>query len=84
MTYRWAQQIRLWIYAIVLALKVFQSFSIPFTATDFIVFMLIASLFYLEICPKCGRISWWETKRWPNALWISSQCRREPPTDAGQ
>lgn len=83
MTYRWAQQIRLWIYVIVLILSTFQSFTSRFTFVDFIVFMLVAALFYLEICPKCGRLAWMEKKRWPNALWISSRCRREASADLG-
>ena len=79
MTFRWAQQIRLWVYSVVVTLSVFQSFAKRVTATDFAIFMLVGSLFYLEICPKCGRLAWWETKRWPNAFWISSRCRRDPP-----
>jgi len=81
MIYRSAQQIRLWIYWIALALMVIQSFSRPFTATDFAVFMLVGALPFLEVCPVCRRLAWWESNKWPNALWISTRCRGEPHSD---
>ena len=45
MTFRWAQQVRTWIYSIVEVLIVFRSFSSKATATEFIIFMLVGALF---------------------------------------
>jgi hypothetical protein len=47
---------------------------------DFVMLILIGALFYAEVCPICGRLSWWELnalRKWPNALWIGSECRRQ-------
>jgi hypothetical protein len=71
MKYRWAQQIRLWIYAVFLILNFLDEFKF----INLVIFFLINLLFYLEVCPKCGRIVWWETNRWPNSFWISSKCK---------
>ena len=71
MTHRVAQQIRLWLYVVMFQLDFFGVFTI----VNFIYFALIMMLFYLEICPTCGRLVWWETKKWPNTFWISSKCR---------
>jgi hypothetical protein len=75
MRYRYAQQLRLWIYTSVEILIVVSGASSGMTATNFAVFMFVGALFFLEVCPVCGRLAWWETDCWPNALWISSQCR---------
>lgn len=74
------QQLRLWAYLALLVLVVFRFGSATGTLTDFIMFMVIGALFYLEICPVCGRVCWWELsllRKWPNAFWIGTVCRRE-------
>ena len=78
MTFRWAQQIRLWIYLAVEGLIIFHAFSVRLTATEFAAFTLVGLLFFLEICPVCGRLAWWETNRWPSTLWISPRCKGHP------
>lgn len=75
---RLAQQLRLWIYCLVLILIVIHASSGKVGLIDVLMFMLIGALFYMEICPVCGRLSWWEQsalQKWPNALWIGSQCK---------
>jgi hypothetical protein len=75
------QQIRLWIYCILLVLIVARTWSHRGSLAEFVMFCLVGALFYLEICPVCGRLCWWEIdalRRWPNALWIGSDCRRRP------
>jgi hypothetical protein len=79
---RWPQQLRLWIYTIIEALLVYEGASGGMTAIDFTIFVFVGALFFLEVCPVCGRLVWWETNRWPNALWISSQCRASSSTES--
>jgi hypothetical protein len=75
------QQLRLWAYlALLVVLVFFRLGSGTATLTDFIMFMVIGALFYLEVCPVCGRLCWWELsplRKWPNVLWIGSACRKE-------
>lgn len=77
MKFRWAQQLRLWIYILVEILIISQILSHKASGIEFFIFMLVGSLFYLEICPVCGHLAWWETNRWPNAFWISARCKRD-------
>jgi hypothetical protein len=77
---RYAQQVRLWIYTALLVLLVIRVRSTNVGLVEFVTFMLIGALFYAEVCPVCGRLSWWELnplRKWPNALWIGAECRQQ-------
>ena len=69
------QQIRLWIYWLIILLTVVEFWNKRVSIIDFIIFLAAGLLLYLEFCPKCGRLVWWETRSWPNALWIGATCR---------
>jgi hypothetical protein len=76
---RFAQQVRLWLYTALLVLVVTRVMSRDSGLAEFVMLVLIGALFYSEVCPVCGRLSWWEfspLRRWPNALWIGAECRR--------
>lgn len=76
---RIAQQIRLWIYAALFVLVMIRVWSGNGGLAEFVTFILIGGLFYSEVCPVCGRLCWWELspmRKWPNALWIGAECRR--------
>jgi hypothetical protein len=78
---RLAQQVRLWVYHAFLASIVVRSWSDRFDLAEFIMFCVIGFLPFLEVCPTCGRLSWWELsphRKWPNALWIGPVCRQQP------
>jgi hypothetical protein len=78
---RSAQQMRLWVYCVLLVLVVLGLWTGRAGFPEFLTFCLIGALFYMEICPVCGRLCWWElhaVKKWPNALWIGPECRRRP------
>jgi hypothetical protein len=81
MTYRIAQQVRLWIYGLLLIAVFFISRGTDMALIAFLSFAALLLLPYLEICPTCGRLAWWETKKWPNAFWIGSRCNRLPRSD---
>jgi hypothetical protein len=75
---RLAQQIRLWLYCTIEVIIVARAMSGRGDLASFVIFMLVGALFYIEICPVCGRLCWWELnalKKWPNALWIGRECR---------
>lgn len=71
MKIRFFQQIRLWIYTILLVALFLSDFSIY----NMFIFILLFTLFYIEICPTCGRLVWWENNKWPNTFWISKECK---------
>jgi hypothetical protein len=76
---RSVQQMRLWVYCILLLLLMARVWSGNGGLPEFLIFGLICALFYMEICPVCGRLCWWEMnalRKWPNALWIGPECRR--------
>ena len=76
---RSVQQMRLWVYCVLWLLVLVRSWSGNGGLPEFLMFCLIGALFYLEICPVCGRLCWWEIealRKWPNALWIGPECRR--------
>ena len=75
MNARMFQQVRLWVYVILLILTAIRIWQGSAGAIDFILFSVVLALPYLELCPACGRLAWWETKAWPNALWIGRTCR---------
>lgn len=78
---RSVQQVRLWVYCVLLVLVMLRVWSGRGGFPEFLMFCLIGALFYMEICPVCGRLCWWEIdalKKWPNALWIGRECRRGP------
>jgi hypothetical protein len=75
---RFAQQVRLWVYLILLLIIVFQASTGMEALAVFVMFMLIGALNYMEICPVCGSLCWWElplNRKWPNTLWIGPECR---------
>ena len=73
---RMAQQIRLWIYSLLIVLTIVKFWTGRASLWDFIFFISFGLLAYLEFCPRCGQLCWWETGAWPNVLWIGAQCRR--------
>lgn len=82
---------RLWVYCALEVLILVPMMSGGGSLANFVMFMLVGALFYLEICPRCGRLCWWEVsafKKWPNALWIGPECRcqhsQELPSVAGE
>ena len=83
---RLVQQMRLWVYCVLVVLVLVRVWSGRGGFPEFLMFCLTGTLFYLEICPVCGRLCWWEIgllRKWPNALWIGSECRRGPPAMDG-
>jgi len=81
---RFFQQMRLWLYSVLLVGVALRLGGGAATFADFVAFCLIGALFYLELCPVCGRLCWWEVsalQKWPNALWIGSDCRRRSVDD---
>ena len=70
------QQVRLWIYSALIVLSIAKFLGGHANIIDFVIFMSLGLLAYLEFCPTCRRLSWWETDRWPNVLWIGPTCRR--------
>jgi hypothetical protein len=78
---RSVQQMRLWLYCVLLVLVMVRIWSGRSGFPEFLIFCLVGALFYMEICPVCGRLCWWELsalRKWPNALWIGAECRRNP------
>lgn len=76
---RSVQQMRLWVYCVLLLLVMVRIWSGKGGFPEFLMFCLIGALPYMEICPVCGRLCWWEidtTRKWPNVFWIGSECRR--------
>jgi hypothetical protein len=76
MRYRFFQQLRLWIYATIMVLLVLAMWGPQERIFEFVAFCLICLLPFLEICPVCGGIAWFDQNKWPNALWIGAKCRR--------
>jgi hypothetical protein len=75
---RLLQQMRIWVYWLLLALIVIRSLSNRMDFWDGILFCALLLLPFFEICPVCGQISWWESaRRWPNQVWIGRECRRD-------
>ena len=78
---RSVQQMRLWVYCVLMVLIMVRGLSGRAGLSEFVMFCLIGALFYMEICPVCGHLCWWEfdaLRKWPNALWIGPECRRGP------
>lgn len=76
---RLVQQVRLWLYTVLFVLVVVRFMNGDGDLIGFAMFVLVGALFYSEVCPVCGRLSWWEVsplRKWPNALWIGAECRR--------
>ena len=76
---RSVQQMRLWVYCVLWLLVMVRIGSGKGGLPEFLMFCLTGALFYMEICPVCGRLCWWEIdalRKWPNALWIGAECRR--------
>ena len=74
------QQLRLWLYCLLLALVLIRAWGGWHSFSEFVLFCLLGALLYMEVCPVCGRLCWWELnvrQRWPNALWIGAECRRQ-------
>jgi hypothetical protein len=75
---RLLQQTRLWVYYLQLLFIIIRSLSNRLDFSQGILFCVLLVLPFLEICPVCGRVCWWESsRRWPNQLWIGRECRRE-------
>lgn len=78
MNYRILQQIRLWIYLVVIAMVVSRLGNKPAHLIDFITFCILGILPFLELCPNCRRLSWWERSAWPGVIWIGTECKIHP------
>lgn len=77
-TARSVQQMRLWVYCVLFVLVMLRVWSGRGGLPEFLALCFIGALFYMEICPVCGRLCWWEIdalRKWPNALWIGPECR---------
>ena len=72
------EQMRLWVYCVMVMLVVVRSCSGMGASPEFVMFGLVGVLFYTEFCPVYGRLCWWELsalRKWPNVLWIGIKCR---------
>ena len=86
MNARLFQQIRLWVYVILLVLLILSIWDRHADFVAFLMFAIVLFLPYLEVCPTCGKLAWLEGGRWPNVLWIGAACRaaKAPPTVSSQ
>ena len=60
MNARLFQQIRLWVYVILLVLLILSIWDRHADFVAFLMFAIVLFLPYLEVCPTCGKLAWWE------------------------
>jgi hypothetical protein len=92
-TYRIFQQIRLWIYLVMILIAIGGLWSGDGNSAGlFFCGALAMTLVFLEVCPECNRLVWQEHRSLPlgafwiglplRAFWIGSACRHRPDRGA--